>query len=64
MFKYRVFSRPYFSVFRPNTGKYRIEKTPYLDTFHAVTEAQERSYTYTLLVFLCCTLLAQSGYSM
>ena len=25
------------SVFSPNKGKYRPEKTPYLDTFHAVT---------------------------
>ena len=24
------------SLFGPNTGKYRPEKTPYLDTFHAV----------------------------
>ena len=30
------FSGPYFPVFSPNTGKYRPEKTPYLDTFHAV----------------------------
>ena len=26
----------YFSVFSPNAGKYGPEKTPYLDTFHAV----------------------------
>ena len=25
-----------FTVFSPNTGKYRSEKTPYLDTFQAV----------------------------
>ena len=25
----------YLSVFSPNAGKYRPEKTPYLDTFHA-----------------------------
>ena len=49
MFKYRVFSGPYFphsdwiqrnkpylSVFSLNAGKYGPEKTPYLDTFHAV----------------------------
>ena len=29
-------STPYFSVFSPNAGKYGPEKTPYLDTFHAV----------------------------
>ena len=34
--KYRAFSRPYFRVFSPNAGKYGQEKTPYLDTFHAV----------------------------
>ena len=34
--KYGVFSGPYFPVFSPNTGKYGPEKTPYLDTFHAV----------------------------
>ena len=41
--KYEVFSGPYFLVFglvflvsSPNTGKYGPEKTPYLDTFHAV----------------------------
>ena len=32
----RVFSGPYFSVLSPNTGKYKPEKTPYWDTFHAV----------------------------
>ena len=34
--KYGVLSGPYFPVFSPNTGKYGPEKTPYLDTFHAV----------------------------
>ena len=38
--KYGVISGPLFteeiSVFFPNTGKYRPEITPYLDTFHAV----------------------------
>ena len=28
--------REYLSVFTPNMGKYRPEKTPYLDTFHTV----------------------------
>ena len=32
----RSFSGLYFPVFSPNTGKYGPEKTPYLDTFHAV----------------------------
>ena len=30
------FSRPSFPVFGLNTGKYGPEKTPYLNTFHAV----------------------------
>ena len=34
--KYGVFSGPYFSEFGMNTEKYRPEKTPYLDPFHAV----------------------------
>ena len=46
---YGLFSGPYFpafglnterysypSIFSPNAGKYGQEKTPYLDTFHAV----------------------------
>ena len=32
----RVSSGPYFPVFSPNTEKCGSEKTPYLDTFHAV----------------------------
>ena len=40
--KYGVFSDPYFPVFGLNTGKYGPEKTPYLDTFHAVKGS--RSY--------------------
>ena len=48
VFKYGFISGPYFavfglnterydlSVFRPNTGKYDPEITPYLETFHAV----------------------------
>ena len=34
--KYGVSSGPYFPVFGLNTGKYGPEKTPYLNTFHAV----------------------------
>ena len=34
--KYGVFSGPCFPVFSPNAGKYGPEKTPCLDTFHAV----------------------------
>ena len=36
MSKYGVFSGPYFPAFEMNTGKYGLEKTPYLDTLHAV----------------------------
>ena len=36
MSKDGVFSGPYFPAFRPNTGKYGPETTPYLDTFHVV----------------------------
>ena len=36
MFKYGVFSGPYFPVFSPKTVKYVPEKTPYLDNFHTV----------------------------
>ena len=31
----------YVSVFSPNRGKYGPEKTPYLDTFHAVSKLRE-----------------------
>ena len=31
----------YLSVFSPNRQKYRLEKTPYLDTFHAVYACQK-----------------------
>ena len=34
--RYGVFSGPYFSVFGLNTRKYGLEKTPNLNTFHAV----------------------------
>ena len=36
VFKYGVFSGPYFPLFELNTTKYGPEKTLYLDTFHAV----------------------------
>ena len=29
------------SVFSPNTGKYGLKKTPYLDTFHAVSHKRK-----------------------
>ena len=36
--KYEVFSGSYFPIFGLNTVKKRPEKTPYLDTFHAVLQ--------------------------
>ena len=36
VFKFRVFSGPYFHVFRLNTGKFGSEKALHLETFHAV----------------------------
>ena len=38
MTKYGVFSDPYFPAFGLNTERYGREKTPYLDTFHAVLQ--------------------------
>ena len=47
MSKYGVLSGPYFSAFgqylsvlSPNAGKYEPEKTPHLETFHAVQTKQ------------------------
>ena len=39
--KYEVFSGPFFPVFGLNTGKYGLEKSSYLDTFHAVSFSQK-----------------------
>ena len=47
--KYGAFYGPYFFVFSANTGKYGPEKTPYLDTFDAV------SWYLLLLVLLRIT---------
>ena len=33
-----------YSLFNPNAGKYGPEKTPYLDTFHAVMEIWQIIY--------------------
>ena len=37
----------YISVFSPNTGKYRPEKTPCLDTFHGVCLSPNKSPVYS-----------------
>ena len=36
----RSFFWPYFPVFRPNTEKYGLEKTPLLDTLHVVMQVE------------------------
>ena len=47
--KYGVISGPYFPVFGLNTGKHGPEITPYLDTFHKVSEEiKYSSYVNTL----------------
>ena len=45
--KYGVFSG-HLSVFSPYTGKYRPEKTQYLDTFHAVIVSSHLSELQTI----------------
>ena len=47
-FFWSIFSRiqrdtKYLSVFSPNAGKYRPEKSPYLDTFHTVVYSRIRT---------------------
>ena len=46
----------YLSVFSPNAGKYRPEKTPYLDTFHTVDMKN------TLNVLLLCLYFSHQGH--
>ena len=40
--KYGAFYGPYSPTFSPNAGKYGPEKTPYLETFHAVCLSLKR----------------------
>ena len=48
--KYGVFSGPYFPKFGLNTGKYGPEKTPYLDTFHAVMRFKQKKHpSYSII---------------
>ena len=37
------------SVYSPNAGKYRPEKTPYLDNFHTVTAFSKRTPLHIIL---------------
>ena len=58
MSKYGVFSGPYFPVFGLNTGKYGPEKTPYLDTFHAVKVNWKRKHApYTVISLIKANLI-------
>ena len=50
--KYGVFNGPYFSVFSPNRGKYGPEKTPHLDTFHAVSYFRYIAFCIYVLHFI------------
>ena len=43
---------PYLSVFSPNTGKYKLEISPDLDTYHAVSSDQENCSNITLFQLL------------
>ena len=42
----------YLSVVSPNAGKYGPEKTPYLDTFHAVKKSITKSFIEELQSWL------------
>ena len=44
------FSGPYFPVFSPSAGKYGSEKTPYLDTFHAVIVSKTLNWEQILIL--------------
>ena len=44
--------KKYLSVFSLNTGKYRPEKTPYLDTFHAVNISRVSSLSYDINLYI------------
>ena len=66
MSKYGVFSGPYFPIFglnteiyifSPNIGKYGPEKTPYLDTFHAVdNDDQNKSSSFGHRYLILCSV--------
>ena len=50
------FSGLYFPVFGLSTGKYRPEKTPYLDTFHAVQHYLYFKLTLRKWVYFCLNI--------
>ena len=51
------FSGLYFPVFGLSTGKYRPEKTPYLDTFHAVQHYLYFKLTFRKWGYFCLNIL-------
>ena len=55
MSKYSVFYGPYFPVFIPKTGNFGPEKTPYLDTFHAVLNKKNLK-TFIIICYLVAIL--------
>ena len=58
-----IISRPHFPVFSPNTGKYRPEITPYLDTFHAKHGIKKRT-TWSNVTLLCCCFCVMNKFSL
>ena len=48
-----IFHYPYFSVLSPNAGKNGPEKTPYLDTFHAVN-VNPLNFSHIMISILRC----------
>ena len=59
MSKYGDFPGPYFTTFGLNMGKYRPEKTPFLDTLHTVITVHPLSHPiirkdFSELYLYCC----------
>ena len=55
--KYGVIFGPYFPVFGLDAGKYGPEKTPYLDTFHAVdNDDQNKSSSFGHRYLMLCSV--------
>ena len=47
----------FWSVFSPNMGKYGPEKTPYLDTFHAIMLSKVIGYDHDITQHMHCIML-------
>ena len=64
-FLVHIFSHTkYLSVFSPNAGKYGPEKTPYLDTFHAVYVWNKKRTRKTKIGQVFCIPHAGGTYSL